>query len=201
MSSYEVSPHATAAVNMQPFVAALRAGGVVACPTETQVGLLADALDAAAVARVSALKRRPEGEPIGLIAPSVESALSLVIEMTPLARRLAEAHWPGPLTLVMRARPHVPAAVQKDGTVAIRVPGPSPALELARAFGGPLTATSANLSGQPPLSTEAELRAAFGAGLAGIVPGSSPGGVPSTIVDATGDTPVVIRAGALALAF
>lgn len=186
---------------MRAFVEALRAGGVVACPTETQTGLLADALDPRAIARVSALKHRPPSEPIGLIAPSVEVALSLVIEMTPLARALAEQHWPGPLTLVMRARGHVPSGVQKDGTVAIRVPGPSPALALVTAFGGPLTATSANLSGQPPLSTEAELRAAFGAGLLGIVPGSPPGGPPSTIVDATTDQPRVLRKGALPLSF
>lgn len=165
------------------------------------MGLLADALDAAAIARVSAIKHRPEGEAIGLIVPSLEVALELVTEMTPLARVLAEQHWPGPLTLVMRAHPHVPAGVQKDGTVAIRVPGPSPAYELVRAFGGALTATSANLSGRPPLSTEAELRAAFGGGLAGIVPGSPPGGAPSTIVDVTGEVPVVVRAGALPLAF
>jgi L-threonylcarbamoyladenylate synthase len=186
---------------MQVFVEALLAGGVVACPTETQMGLLANALDAAAIARVSELKRRPPGEPIGLIAPSVESALALVVEMTPLGRELAEQHWPGPLTLVMRARPHVPAGVQKDGTVAIRVPGASPALALVRAYGGPLTATSANISGQPPLSTEAELRAAFGAGLAGIVPGVPPGSPPSTIVDVTADRPVVLRTGALLLTF
>jgi len=186
---------------MDGFVAALRSGGVIACPTETQMGLLADALDAAAIARVSTLKQRPASEPIGLIAPSLESALALVIELTPLARSLAEQHWPGPLTLVMRARSHVPAGVQRDGTVAVRVPGPSPALDLVRAFGGPLTATSANLSGQPPLATEAELRAAFGAGLAGIVPGMPPGGAPSTILDVTGDTPIVVRRGALPLSF
>jgi L-threonylcarbamoyladenylate synthase len=188
-------------MSWQGFVAALRAGGVIACPTETQTGLLADALNAEAIARVSALKQRPASEPIGLIAPSLEVALALVIEMTPLARALAEQHWPGPLTLVMRARPHVPDGVQKDGTVAIRVPGPSPAFELVTAFGGPLTATSANLSGQPPLATQAELRAAFGAGLAGIVPGLPPGGPPSTIVDATTDQPKVLRKGALPLSF
>jgi len=186
---------------MRAFVELLRAGAVVACPTETQMGLLADALDAEAIGRVSTIKRRPASEAIGLIVPSLEVALELVTEMTPLARRLAEQHWPGPLTLVMRARSHVPAGVQKDGTVAVRVPGPSPAFELVRAFGGPLTATSANISGQPPLSTEAELRAAFGAGLGGIVPGLPPGGAPSTIVDVTSETPIVVRAGALPLTF
>lgn len=186
---------------MRPFVEALAAGGVLACPTETQMGLLANAFDPAAIARVSALKKRPPSEPIGLIAPNADSALSLVIEMTPLARALAKQYWPGPLTLVMRARDHVPGGVQLAGTVAIRVPGPSPALDLVRAFGGPLTATSANLSGQPPLSTEAELRAVFGDGLAGIVPGVPPGSAPSTIVDVTTDRPVVLREGALLLSF
>jgi len=178
---------------------ALKRGLVVACPTETQMGLLADALDAAAVARVSSLKRRPAGEPIGLIAPTLDSVLSLVTEMTPLARELAERHWPGPLTLIMRAREHLPADICKSGTVAIRVPGPSPALDLVRAFGGPLTATSANISGQPPLATHSALRAAFGDGLIGIVPGTPPGGAPSTIVDVTGALPVTVRTGALPL--
>jgi L-threonylcarbamoyladenylate synthase len=186
---------------MRSFVEALRRGGVIACPTETQMGLLADALDDEAIARVGALKHRPASEAIGLIVPSLDVALQLITELTPLARKLAEQHWPGPLTLVMRARPHVPAGVQKDGTVAIRVPGPSPAYDLVRAFGGPLTATSANLSGQPPLATQAELLAAFGEGLAGIVPGAPPGGAPSTIVDVTTETPVVVRTGALPLTF
>jgi L-threonylcarbamoyladenylate synthase len=81
----------------------------------------------------------------------------------------------------------------------VRVPGPSPALELVQAFGGPLTATSANLSGQAPITTEAELRATFGDALAGIVPGSAPGGLPSTIVDATGERLVVLRQGAVVI--
>jgi len=100
---------------------------------------------------------------------------------------------------VLRAAPHLPALVVKDGNVALRVPGPSPALELVRAFGAALTATSANLSGQPPLSNAAELRATFGAALAMIVPGHAPGGAPSTIVDMTGDTPRVLRRGAIVL--
>jgi L-threonylcarbamoyladenylate synthase len=186
-------------VDARIYVELLRAGQVIACPTETQTGLLADALDPAAIERVRALKGRAASEPIGLIVPSLEVALEVALELSPLAQQLAAKHWPGPLTLVVRARPHVPAAVTRAGTVALRVPGESPAQHVVQAFGGPLTATSANLSGQPPLEREDQLRAAFGAGLAAIVPGKPPGGAPSTIVDATGDVPVVLRAGAIAL--
>jgi tRNA A37 threonylcarbamoyladenosine synthetase subunit TsaC/SUA5/YrdC len=100
----------------------------------------------------------------------------------------------------MRARPGLPAELVKDGNVALRMPGPSPALEIVTAFGGALTATSANLSGQPPLESAAELRAVFGADLAAVVPGQVPGGPASTIVDATGPSLRVLRAGPIALA-
>jgi L-threonylcarbamoyladenylate synthase len=184
---------------LQPFVDALRAGGVVACPTETQMGLLADALSEAAVERVRAIKGRPEGEALPLIAPSLEVALSVVREVSAAALALATRHWPGPLTLVLQAQSRLPAGVVKDGKVAVRVPGPSPALDLLTQFGGPLTATSANKSGQPPLADAAALRAAFGDALFGVVPGSSPGAPPSTIVDVTGDQPRVLRQGAVFL--
>jgi tRNA threonylcarbamoyl adenosine modification protein (Sua5/YciO/YrdC/YwlC family) len=113
--------------------------------------------------------------------------------------RLARQHWPGPLTIVLRARDGLPPELLKDGKLALRVPGPSPALTLVRAFGGPLTATSANESGRPPLTSAAELRATFGPALAGIVPGVSPGAPASTIVDLTGERPLVLRQGAVIL--
>jgi L-threonylcarbamoyladenylate synthase len=184
---------------MRAYLDALRAGRVIACPTETQMGLLADALNEEAVQRVCELKQRPPNEPLPLIAPSLEAALALACDVSVEARALAQRYWPGPLTLVLRARPGLPAPLLKQGTVAVRVPGPSPALELVQAFGGPLTATSANLSGQAPITTEAELRATFGDALAGIVPGSAPGGLPSTIVDATGERLVVLRQGAVVI--
>lgn len=182
---------------MHEFIELLRAGVVVACPTETQMGLLADALNMDAVARVCAMKRRPLGEPLPLIAPSLEAAFLLARDVPASARALALRHWPGPLTLVLRAQEGLPAAVLNAGTVAVRVPGPSPAFELVSAFGGPLTATSANLSRQAPLTTEAELRATFGELLAGVVPGTPPGGMPSTIVDATHNRVRVLRQGAI----
>jgi L-threonylcarbamoyladenylate synthase len=184
---------------MREYVAILRAGGVVACPTETQMGLLADALDERAIERVLAMKQRPQAEPLPLIVPSLGAALQLTREVSAEALALAARYWPGPLTLVLRARPHVPSVLCKDGKLAVRVPGPSPALALVSAFGGPLTATSANRSGQSPLCCEAELRAVFGAALGATVPGTLAGGLASTIVDMTGQRPVVLRHGALAL--
>jgi L-threonylcarbamoyladenylate synthase len=191
---------AASSAQLQPFVAALRAGGVVACPTETQMGLMADALSEAAVERVRALKGRPQGEALPLIVPSLEVALGVVRDVSADALALATRHWPGPLTLVLWAQSRLPAGVVKDGKVAVRVPGPSPALELVTLFGGPLTATSANQSGRPPLADADALRAVFGAALFGVVPGSPPGAPPSTIVDVTGDEPRVLRQGAVVLA-
>ena len=180
-------------------LAALRAGGVVACPTETFVGLLADALDPAAVARVSALKHRDAGLPIGVLLPDVAS-LSLIASAVPSRiQQIAEKFWPGPLTLLVPVREGLAPALSKAGKIGVRVPGPSPALELVRAFGGPLTATSANLSGEPAARDEVEVRRAFPQGLAAIVPGIAPGGLASSVIDLTGVEPIVVRAGPIRL--
>lgn len=180
-------------------VSLLRAGGVIACPTETFVGLLADAFNPAAVAEVGRLKARAADQPIGLILPGVEALDQVVIDVPPRARELATQHWPGPLSLVMRARPELPEALKHYGTVSVRVPGPSPALSIVRAFGAPLTATSANRSGEPAARSSAEARAVFGDELAAIVEGESPGGLASTIIDATSPELRVLRAGPIAI--
>lgn len=192
----------TTSLDLAHYSSALRAGAVLACPTETQMGLLADACNQVAVARVCEMKRRPAHEPIALLIPALTSLNDLGLELTDAAATLAARHWPGPLTLVLRTSPgcQLPAALLRDGTVGVRVPGPSPALDLVRAFGGALTATSANLSGQPPLSDPAALRATFGAALFDVVPGDVPGGAPSTIVDASAPQLRVLRRGAIELA-
>jgi L-threonylcarbamoyladenylate synthase len=185
------------APSLAHFVVVLRRGEVVACPTETLVGLLADALSHDAVERVVALKKRGP-DPIALLLPD-RAALALVAEpLTPEALALADQHWPGPLTLVVRALPGLPAAIAGQGTVGVRVPGPSPALDLVRAFGGPLTATSCNPSGQPAARTEREVRDYFPE-LTAVVSGDAPGGAPSTVVDATGSALKVLRLGAIPL--
>lgn len=180
------------------FVGLLRSGGIVACPTETLQGLLADARSEQAVAAVVALKRRGP-DPIALLLPSASALAEVAVSCPDEALRLAEQHWPGPLTLLVQAVPALPRALVRDGKVGVRVPGASPALDLVRAFGGPLTATSANLSGQPAARTEAEVRAYFREGLAGQVPGDAPGGLPSTVVDVTEGVLRVIRVGAIPL--
>jgi L-threonylcarbamoyladenylate synthase len=182
---------------MNELVAILRAGGVIACPTETLFGLLADARSARAVDRVVAIKQRGP-DPIALIAPDLD-AVERIVELDARARALAERHWPGPLTLVLRARPGLPAPLLRDGTVGVRVPGTSPALELARAFGDALTATSCNPSGRPAARNADEARAYFPSELDAIVDGVAPGGAPSTVVDATGSALRLVRRGAIEL--
>lgn len=180
----------------QDHVSLLRSGGIIACATETLFGLLADAYSEPAVAAVVAIKQRGP-DPIALIAPDLAS-VELLGDLTPRARALASRHWPGPLTLVLRVRAQLPASLVRGGSIGVRIPGPSPALNLVRAFGGPLTATSCNPSGQPAARTAAQARLYFGDQLL-ILPEDAPGGAPSTIVDATGPVLRVLRAGALDL--
>src|SRR6185369_15597248 len=113
---------ASAPLAMKAYVELLRAGRVIACPTETLMGLLADAGNPHAVQRVYELKGRPAGEPLPLIVPSVEVALRLVRDLPAVAVELATRYWPGPLTLLMHAQSHLPARLVKDGKVAVRVP-------------------------------------------------------------------------------
>ena len=183
--------------NLQALVDVLERGGVVACPTETWLGLLADASNERAVRRVAELKGRPADMPIALLLPSTDSIRVVALDLPPAAEALMEAHWPGPLTLLVPARPELDPRLVKDGKVGVRVPGPSPAAELTRAFGRPLTATSANLSGQPPVRSVDELPATLADGIDALVPGVCPGGAPSTLVDAS-ETPMrILRAGAV----
>lgn len=181
------------------WVRALHEGGVVACATETFFGLLADALDPGAVDRVCALKARERGVPVAVLLPNIQALGSVSDEVSPSAWRLAQKHWPGPLTLLVRARAGLPPALVKDGTIGVRVPGPSPALQLVQAFGSPLTATSANRSGEPAARTAQEVSEAFPCGLAAIVGTAAPGGLASTIVDTTGPELVVVRNGPIEL--
>jgi L-threonylcarbamoyladenylate synthase len=176
---------------------ALRRGGVVAYPTETFYGLGALAADAAAVERLVRVKGRPDGKPLPLLGADL-SQVEQVAQLSPLARRLAAVLWPGPLTLVVPARPGLHVAITGGGgTVGVRVTSSPLAAALARAAGGPLVATSANLAGQPPAAAAAALDPALVARLDLVLDGGpTPGGLPSTVVAVEGARLRLLRPGA-----
>ncbi len=144
-------------------VAQLRDGGLVCIPTETTYGIAADIRDPSALAALVALKGRDPRAPFALIAADLEQARSVARDWPALADELAKRYWPGPLTLVVPARAGLPSALLGlGGGVGVRVPShPAPAA-LARALGGPITATSANPAGLPPALDVATARRYFG---------------------------------------
>lgn len=179
----------------------LRAGGLVAFPTETFYGLGAAGLSADAVRRVFEVKGRPESKPLLLLVDSVAMLDRVASRIPPAARVLMARHWPGPLTLVMPARDAVPEAVTAGtGTVGVRLPAHPVARGLVTALGEPVTAPSANPSGAPPPTTAAEVLDHFD-GIIDVVvdSGPTPGGEPSTIIDMTVDPPRILRQGAVPL--
>lgn len=177
---------------------AVRQGLVIAYPTDTLYGLAVDPTNSDAVARLFALKGRAPDQAIPLIAADVDQVRAWT-RLTPLAERLARAFWPGPLTLVLEASREIdPRVLGRGRTVAIRVPDQDVARALAAGVGAPVTSTSANPSGRPPTANPDEVVAALPALDVLIDDGLTRGGAPSTIVDATGDQPVLIRAGVIA---
>jgi L-threonylcarbamoyladenylate synthase len=195
-----IDPHAVTPDDLAPAVRALHAGGVVAFPTETFYGLAADPRSQDAVRKIFSVKQRQSDRSLPLIAASLEQVADHVGLMTPLATRLALRAWPGPLTLIIPASPLLCKDVHRSrGSVAVRVPSDSIALALAASARHSITSTSANLSGDPPAATPDEVAASLGDSIDVLIDaGRTPGGLPSTIVDATGDDPVLVRAGAIA---
>jgi L-threonylcarbamoyladenylate synthase len=175
----------------------LRAGELIVYPTETLYALGGLALLAAAAHRVRLAKGRADGKPLPLIVADAEAARALCRSWPAAADTLAARFWPGPLTLVLPASGRVPVEVTAGtGTVAVRVSGLPLARALSRAV-GPLVSTSANQAGEPPAVTCSEALAAVGAAVALALDGGACTGAPSTIVDLTGDHPVVLREGAV----
>jgi L-threonylcarbamoyladenylate synthase len=178
---------------------ALRRGELVVYPTETFYALGADAGSHTALVRLCAVKTREPGKPVALIAADTAMAFAIAREIPAAARRLAERFWPGPLTLVLPAKAGLAdALVGADGGVGVRVSPHPVARELARRLGGPITATSANLSGQPPVTTVAQARTAFGSKVKVYLEGGTLGAaLPSTVVTFERGAIKVLRAGAI----
>ncbi len=180
-------------------VRVLRAGGLVAFPTDTVYGLGALAFDERAVQSIYDAKDRPEDKAIPLLLGDAADLPQVALELSDAAGRLADAYWPGPLTIVVRKQPAVPQAVSATDTVGVRVPDHETARRLLLAA-GPMAVTSANLSGQPSPNTAAEVLRQLGGRIALVIDGGTTrGGIPSTVVDCTQSEPIILREGPITL--
>ncbi len=177
----------------------LDAGRVIALPTETFYALAAHPFKEAALKALFALKGRPPEKPVLLLVASPETLSDLVADLPEAAVLLIKRFWPGPLTLILPAKPGLsPLITGGTGTVGVRQPGQLLTRRLIQALGYPVTGTSANRSGQPPLAQAREVDQEFGDQVPLIVDaGPCPGGLPSTVVDLSASPPRLVRPGAL----
>jgi L-threonylcarbamoyladenylate synthase len=177
----------------------IRSGGVIAYPTDTLYGLGADPRNPLAVRRLFEIKGRRADQPILILIPDPIEVRNWAEVVTPCAERLMKRFWPGPLTLVFRAKAEVlPELTAGTGTIGLRVPGPGFGRELLRFLGFALTGTSANRTGGPSPRSAYDAMASLDSLVDLVLDGGEiPGGDPSTVVDARSDKPVVIREGAV----
>ena len=178
---------------------ALRSGELVVYPTETFYGVAADPLSKSALNRLFAIKGRDAAKTVAMIAADTRSAFSLAREVPPIAWRLAECFWPGPLTLVLPARAQIaPELIGLSGGVGVRVSSHPTARALAAGLERPITATSANRAGESPAKTLADARKALGRKIKVYLEGGTLGSsAPSTVLEVAGDRWRIIREGAV----
>ncbi len=179
----------------------LREGGLVAFPTETVYGLGGNALDEQASEKIYAAKGRPSDNPLIAHISCMEELPALVREVPEAGRRLAEAYWPGPLTMIFRKKDEVPYETTGGlETVAVRMPSDPVASRLIRLAGVPVAAPSANTSGRPSPTRAEHVIEDLNGKIDMIIDGGQVGiGVESTIVDVSGETPVLLRPGAVTM--
>lgn len=181
--------------------AVLRRGGLVALPTETVYGLAADATNADAVAKIFEAKKRPTTDPLIVHISDTAELQGVALDPPPLAGALANAFWPGPLTMVLNRASSIPPIVSAGlDTVAVRFPAHAVALALIRTLGAPIAAPSANLFTRPSPTSAAHVWQDLGGRIDMILDGGPASvGVESTVVDLTIDPPAVLRPGGVPL--
>ncbi len=190
--------------NLRAFIDAvivLARGGLVAIPTDTLYGLAVDPFSRDAIARLTTVKGRSSERAIALIASDTAQVVADLGELPPLAHKLASAFWPGPLTLLVPRPSAVPAELTGGSSlVGVRVPNDDTARELCRFWGHVLTATSANLSGEPASDDPDYVARVFQDRDVALLldAGKTRGGPPSTVVEAVTDDIRLIRPGAIA---
>lgn len=186
--------------SLQEAVAALEGGRAAVFPTETVYGLGVSVAAVEGPDVLFELKGRPRTKPIAWLVGSASDLEVYGRDVPAYARALADAFWPGPLTLIVRASDAVPPAFCSEvGTIGLRMPDSADALALVRALGSPLATTSANLAGAPAPASAAELDPALTERVGAVVLGSEPArvGVASTVLDCTGARPLFVREGSV----
>jgi L-threonylcarbamoyladenylate synthase len=181
-------------------ISILKNGGVVAFPTDTVYGLGASMAIDSAVEKVYRIKGRPRNMALPLLLADLSQLEKVAVSIPAPARLLADKFWPGPLTLVFLKSNAVSDIVSGGGkTVAVRIPDHPIPTTLARGTGTAIIGTSANLSGQPSAPTAAQAREQLGDKVDFFIEGDCPWGRESTVVDLTGETPVILREGATSI--
>jgi L-threonylcarbamoyladenylate synthase len=177
----------------------LRHGGLVAFPTDTVYGLAALPFEHETVDRLYIVKGRSHQKAIAILIGDTGDLKEISDKPGDLARRLAQAFWPGPVTLIVPRHPDLPARVSNLPTVAIRMPDHPVALSLLK-MTGPLAVTSANLSGERSAASAKEVTEQLSGRVHLVLDGGrAPGGIPSTVVDCTGEEPEILRPGPITL--
>ncbi len=180
-------------------LATLEGGGLVAFPTDTVYGLGVNAYLEGSVRRLFEVKERDLSKPIPLLLDSAERLSEIALDISQMAKVFAQKFWPGPLTMVVRRRPEFAYLGGEGETVGVRVPDHRIALTLLAGI-GPLAVTSANLSGEPNTRTAQETYSQLSGRIDLIIDGGeTPGGMPSTVVNCTGDHPKILREGPITL--
>ena len=184
---------------MERAVQHLKDGGVVAIPTDTLYGLAADVFNPTALDRIFAVKGRPKDLALPVLVSSWDQVEKVAQNVPPQAQALAEQFWPGGLTLVLEKAPGVPDQLTAGGpTVAVRMPDHQVPLQLINGLGGPITGTSANISGGPDLLTLTDLTEHMAEKVDQIVGvGPEPKGAASTVIDITSGDPRLLRQGVI----
>ncbi|MGB8952987.1 MAG: L-threonylcarbamoyladenylate synthase [Candidatus Aminicenantales bacterium] len=198
-SCIQINPDRIQPVQIKRIAAVLRKGGVIAYPTDTFYGLGVDCFSQEAVQKIFRLKRRDYSKPLLVMVSGLRMVEGIVVSPPDVFWRLSRKFWPGPLTFVLKAKPLFPQGIlSADQSIAVRLPNPVWLRELVGRVGSPVTATSANISGEKEISSSGKVFEIFSGKVDLIVDGGeTPGGLPSTIVDMTSRSPRILREGAI----
>jgi L-threonylcarbamoyladenylate synthase len=194
----KISQSEIAIDKIDEIVDVLKRDGIIVYPTETFYGLGANGFSAKAIQAVYRLKKRETSKPLSVMISDLAMLDRIVSEIPPHFRSLISEFWPGPLTIILKASPEVPEELQGEGTIGVRLSGHIWVRSLVSRARFPVTATSANVSGEKAISSPVEAKALYDGTVDLIVDGGkTQGSLPSTVVDMSKEKPRLIREGAI----